>query len=164
MVDGSLEGLEQLRQAMEQLEEGIAKKQMRVALRAGARVLERDLRAHAPVDSGLTEASILVRAMRRSRTGLGMMVMTTSAVFGRAVYYAGFVNYGWKAGKRPKAINQRKKGKVFANDRRKFIPGTRWLEKSWRGAYPMVWQVIHETLAAGLRDLAAKCWKGGASK
>lgn len=59
----------------------IAKKVLRSAIRKSAKPMLAAAKAYAPVDSGLLEESIKLKAIRRTRTGFGVRISTSDSDF-----------------------------------------------------------------------------------
>jgi HK97 gp10 family phage protein len=131
-----LEGYSELRSKLDDLGRNAGGRIARRSLRAGAKVMQAQLRQDAPDVTGQTKAAIKVRAGKRSRTKISMMVTLGKGFFQGSTFYAGFVNWGWLTGRRGSA-------------KRRKIEGTEWLEKSWaRGKDTTVDKVREEVAAA----------------
>ena len=69
----------------------------RKATRRAARgIILPDARAMAPVDTGALEKSLVVKAIRRSRTRIGHSVQTKEGFFQGEQFYGGFQEFGTK--------------------------------------------------------------------
>lgn len=75
----------------------VQKKLIRHALRAAAKAIQEDAKRIAPDETGALAKSIKVRAMKRSRTRVGVQVFTDSDSLqtdGKKGYYAAFTELG----------------------------------------------------------------------
>lgn len=73
----------------------------RKAVRKAARPILSEAKTNAPVKSGALRGSLTIRAMPKSRKGIGVKV--TNKVghdFQGKTFYGGFQEYGWKVGRR----------------------------------------------------------------
>lgn len=97
-VDISLkvEGLEKVMQAFNSLSKNMAGKAMRKALRDGAKVVADEARNLCPVDTGRLRDSIRVRAGRRKKDYIRMVVISGKGdrLFSGETYYGSFVELG----------------------------------------------------------------------
>lgn len=100
-------------EACNQLENRVARQVMRTALREVMRPTLADAKSLAPVDTGALAASLGLRAIARTRRGIGVLIQTTGALkkssqkrglrtFGGDEFYGSFVEFGHRfaAGKR----------------------------------------------------------------
>lgn len=102
----------------------LAKKLHAKAAKVALKPVLREARVTSPVATGALRRSLTVRVLPRNRKGkLGAMVTTREGLFRGATYYGGFIELGWRAGKRTKlgAANPEQ-------DTRRKIPG-RWFMK-----------------------------------
>lgn len=99
--------------ACNMLETRVARGVVRVALRDSMRQTLADAKSLAPVDTGALAASLGLRAIARTRRGIGVLIQTTGALkkssqkrglrtFGGDQFYGSFVEFGHRfaAGKR----------------------------------------------------------------
>jgi HK97 gp10 family phage protein len=111
---------------LSELENKAANKVTRKALRAGAKVIQTQAQANAPVKSGLLKKSIKVRAGKSRKGIISIIVGVGKKWFTGPSFYAAFVEFGHKTGKR------RSRGKVRARgDSRKEIPGKHFIEQAF---------------------------------
>lgn len=75
-VDISLLGDKKLIRKLKRMEPAVQKRIMRKALRAGARPVRDESRRRAPILTGRLKKSIKIRALKRSRNKLGVLVQT----------------------------------------------------------------------------------------
>jgi len=85
-----------LNKKLKQLESKIEKKIVRQALRAGARVVAKEAKQLAPVDTGELKSKIKVWALKRSRKKIGVLVGTSAKEYTGDQFYAAFIEYGTK--------------------------------------------------------------------
>ena len=86
-----------LDKALSRLPKNLANKGARKATREAAKIVQRDAVQLAPIDTGQLEASIKVRARKRSRRNRGTVghsVMTGEHLFQGDQFYAGFQELG----------------------------------------------------------------------
>ncbi len=147
-------GPEELLLQLKDLEAKVSGNLMRKALRAGSKICAAQMRADAPVVSGATRDAIKVKAMKRSRNRVGMAVSVGMGWFKGTTFYAGFVEFGHKIGKRPG------KAAIRAGlDKRAKVEGTHWMLNAFNKSEPAAAEKIYETLKAGLDP---KVKEGGA--
>lgn len=89
-------GDRKLDKALRHLEKNVQRKFARKAMRKAAKdVILPDARRMAPVETGALESSIKVRAAKRSRRGMGVIVSTTVHKSGKKdVWYANVLEFG----------------------------------------------------------------------
>lgn len=88
-----LRGMGRLMKQLDKLGKTSAKRVMRRALREGAKVSERAIKAAAPVDTGALRRSYRVRAAKRSRRFIAARVISLP-VAGMERFYATMVEFG----------------------------------------------------------------------
>ena len=84
MADFSVDvsGIMELNKKLRELAgDKIARKVLRSAIRKAAKPMVAAAKAFAPVDSGLLEESIKLKAIRRTRTGFGVRISTSNSDF-----------------------------------------------------------------------------------
>ena len=138
-----IEGGEALVRDLQAVETKVAGKFVRQALRAGAKIIQAQCKADAPNRSGLTRRSIKVRAGRRSRTGVKMLVSIGKQAYVGDNFYAAFQNFGWKAGSR------KNKGYRRPITTKNFDWLGRAFDKSAKSAEAKVREVLAAKLAEG---------------
>lgn len=90
-------GDKKLDRALRHLEKNVQRKFARKAMRKAAKdVILPEARARVPVDTGALERSLVVRAARRSRRGIGVEVRTRDGLFAGDEFYGGFQELGTK--------------------------------------------------------------------
>ncbi len=109
--------------------QGLASNQARAfhrkALRNAAKVVLQEAKARTPVASGALRSSLTVKAIKRTRKGIGVRITQRSGneFMGRE-FYGGFLEFGWRVGKR-----RGKKTQRDGNDSRRKVEG-RWFMRS----------------------------------
>jgi len=105
---------------------------LRKAMRAGAKVILPAAKANTPLDSGQLKRSIRVRATKRSRTHVGITVVTGKEFFKGDFYYGGMQEFGWKTGRR-------------GTGNRRPVPGKHFLQKAARARGKAAGDVVVST-------------------
>lgn len=122
------------------------KKIIRTAARETAKeVLLPVARALAPSDTGQLRRKIKVRAIGRSKNGVGVRIGASEKDFTGDQFYAAFQELGWRVGKRDKQVRDFqeatrksvrsvvKRAEIYAeniNDTRRKVPGRKFLQKT----------------------------------
>ena len=146
-MDGELAGVDKLCNALRSVEKNVANKQMRKALRVGAKVIQAQEIADAPKRTGATAAAIKVRAGKRKR-GFIAMTVALSKQFFTGAFYAAFVNYGHRA--RPRTLES-----VVSGESGNRVEGTRWANKAFQKSAEPAMDAITKSITEGLKDEAA---------
>jgi hypothetical protein len=151
-MDSQLNGDTELIAKLIEIDERVAGKWLRTALRDGAKVVQQQCIAWAPVKSGVTRNAIKVRAGKRRQLGIYMLVTLSKRFFPvkENTFYVGFVDRGRKTG-----TGRGWKALSYRNIRRE-IPGTLWLELAFERSIGRAREVIYDTLARGLAKEAKK--------
>lgn len=103
-----LKGAKELADLLRNMDRKLAKKLFRKALREGAKVIQAAAQAKAPVDTGLTRSAIKVRAAKRQKRGrFGVAVQVGEGDYRGETFYASFLEYGHKMGKRSQGLGAR---------------------------------------------------------
>lgn len=91
-----LTGARELDLALRNLDRKIARKLVRQALRAGAKIIRDEAQQNAPVLSGQLKKSIKVRAAKSRRRGvIRLQVQTADGDYAGDEFYASFIEYGF---------------------------------------------------------------------
>lgn len=139
----TIKGSRAIERAFRELPRKIATKLVRRSLREGAKIVQAQAKADAPVDTGLLEKSIKVVSGRSRKKGVFLMgVLIGSGNFKGETFYGAFQEFGWKTGKRG-SVHRRK------------IPGKRFLKRAMRGMRDEAQRVILETIADGIDRVVA---------
>lgn len=101
MAKLKVEGAEQLQKKLDSLAKKDANAALRKGLRAGGKITAKVLKGNMPNKSGKAKRKVKVRAGKRSRKkGPSVTVGVAAKDFTGEAFYIGFVNFGWKTGKR----------------------------------------------------------------
>ena len=148
-VNVRIEGAKEIEKALKQLTKAQGRAAIRKGCRAGAKITQRAAKQIAPRKTGLLAKSIKVRAIKRSRTKVGVMVTTGSSsnLFTGKTFYGAFQEWGWKVGKRP--------GKGSPDARRK-VQGKFFLKKAANSTSGEVGRVASETMRTEIEKTIAK--------
>ncbi len=98
-----LRGDRQLIAALKDMRTADQKASVRGALRKAGKKIQASIKANAPRETGQLRKAVKVRAMKRSRVRFGIRVATSPHgrnLFEGEAFYGGFIEFGWKAGKR----------------------------------------------------------------
>ena len=118
MADILLTGDKALDRNLEQLKASAARRIFGKAARAALQPIKNDAKRRAPRRTGRLATSIRVRALKRSRSRIGAKVTTGTAGsdFQGKTFYAAFLEYGYKIGKRSTGVRHaqalRRRGKL----------------------------------------------------
>lgn len=170
MSECKLTGAIELRAKLKEIDTKVSKTYLRQALRAGAKVIQQACLQAAPVKTGQTKRAIKVRAAKRSRKGITMMVSIGKGMFTGDTFYAGFLEYGYtrknfreqgnwaKAGKQGQFTKSsvakivRPGGRVELHEQeQQKIPGKKWLHKAFQKAQEQAAQAVRAKLAELLK-------------
>src|SRR6185437_13388918 len=99
-MTAELHGMQEAIEALKSLNNKLERKIIRQGLRAGAKVLKSAAQSEAPERTGLLKSSIKVRAGKRTKNSISVNVATSANDFQGKAFYAGFLLYGWRIGKR----------------------------------------------------------------
>ena len=80
----------------------------RKAMRKAARPVLEWARNIVPVVSGTYRQSLTIRALKKSRTKIGVVVTQREGQFKGKAFYGGFLEFGWRTGKRRSERTRRK--------------------------------------------------------
>lgn len=139
----TVEGFDECIKAIRELEQEYPRTVFGRALRAGAKVILASLVSLAPVRSGDTRGALKVRAGKRRKNFQSMVAGIPEGFFKGDQFYAGFVNYGWKTGKRGSA-------------NRRQIPGEHWAEIGFDDVKDAALARVTQVLKEHVEKLKAK--------
>jgi hypothetical protein len=162
-----LTGNEALNRKLAALKSAKAKAVIRKAAREALRPVLAATKSSAPKRSGRLQKSVRLRAITRSRTRVGARVTTSGSdnVFGGKTYYGGFLEYGWKAGKRAtnasvgaskskrRTVSQKAAAEA-ANAARRQIPGKHWMKEAADSKQSLAMSIYEIEIEKGLLALA----------
>lgn len=144
-----VDGIKPLLKKLKSFPAKIEKKILRQALRAGGKIFQQQAKANAPVKSGLTKRSLKVRSMKRSRTRVGIRVATSAKDYTGDTFYASFVEYGHKLGRRPGRGSKNK-------DTRRTIEGKHFIRSAYESKKDQALNVIKQQLRIGIAEENSK--------
>jgi HK97 gp10 family phage protein len=153
MNDGlHLEGADQLLELLDQIvdEQGGAKSinaVLRKATRRAAKtIILPAVKDAIPVDTGDLEDALQVRAIKGKRGRIGHTVGFPDPLFKGDTFYGGFLEFGYRRGKRP--TNKRTR----ATDARPYVPADKFLRRSLYENETAVLASVKEELAAWIAE------------
>ncbi len=100
-IDVELRGMPELMRRLKALPRKTANAALRKGCRAGAKIVTAAAKAAVPVVTGRWREALKTRAMKRSRKGVGARTTVGAGWFKGETFYAGFVDWGHRVGKRP---------------------------------------------------------------
>jgi HK97 gp10 family phage protein len=126
-----------------------ANKMIRKGLRAGSKIIQRETIAQSPVGParkdhkpGTLKRSFKVRAMKRKRGRIGILVQSGKGFFKGDTFYSGFVALGHKAGPRR-----------LGNDRKQ-VKANEFMKRAADKSAPEAIRVLEETVKRELETMA----------
>ncbi len=117
----SVTKLERLQTALKQLPIKLQRKLIREETRQAAKDhLLKQAKSEVKRKTGRLRRAITIRAIKRSRVATGVRTAMSSSKFTGDAFYGGFLEYGWRLGKRPRSILylQRLKSKAKTQERK----------------------------------------------
>ncbi len=87
-------GIKQIDRAFRQLEPKLARKVIRQALRKSLKPVADEVKADSPVETGLLRSAIKVRAGKRARGSISLVVIMGEGDFKGETFYGAFQEYG----------------------------------------------------------------------
>lgn len=156
--DFPIEGATKLRKKLFALGPRIAKKVLRESIRPAAKLIQADAKSNVAVDTGALRKSIKVRALKRSRSRVGMTVTTNSTdnMFKGKTFYGGFLEYGHRHGKRTNEIKRAQKKKAPAADLRPLVPARPFMKPAFDSNRDRAGQMIIANIRAGVEREASR--------
>lgn len=127
----------------------IRNKILREELRKGAKTLLPASKAATPARTGKLRRSVKVRAVKRSRKSVGVLVGYNDKAYAGDTFYGAFLEWGWKQGKRPSRVVR-----GGASDNRKEIPGRRMLGNVAEAKGPGVLDAVITQIASRIQTEA----------
>jgi HK97 gp10 family phage protein len=127
----------------------IRNKILREELRKGAKTLLPASKAATPARTGKLRRSVKVRAVKRSRKAVGVLVGYNDKAYAGDTFYGAFLEWGWKQGKRPSRTVR-----GGASDNRKEIPGRRMLGNVAEAKGPGVLDAVINQIASRIQTEA----------
>lgn len=153
-------GAEKLRKQLAALGPRIAKKVIRQSLRQAGKIVQTEAKSNAPVDTGRLRKSIRVRAFKRSRKeriGINVQTNSTNNVFKGKTFYGGFLEYGFRRGKRSNEIKRaQKNGRTLAGDLRQQVPSRPFMKPAFESKKEQAGKMAVDLLRAGVEREASR--------
>lgn len=128
----------------------LQRKAFRTASRRAGKIYAEAAKARAPVDTGQLRRSIKVRALKRSRTAVGVTVGTSKKDYTGDQFYAAFIEYGHKLGKRKRG------GNAGDSDNRKQVPAKPFMRPAFDASAAQLQQVFISEIGNQLESIRAK--------
>jgi len=155
-----IEGAEELKRTLAELDAKLQKQIARKALRAGAKPIRDEARANANVRTGLMQSEIKVRAGRSRRGIIRVLVALGSKAFQGKAFYGNFVNFGHFVGKRTRLLRLRGRGEAYqqayaALSRkmgRKFVPGRHFMEHAFEAKKDEALSIATESMVRQIEE------------
>jgi HK97 gp10 family phage protein len=148
-VSIKLLGAEDLLARLKTLEPKLAKKVLRQSIRAGAKLVLEDVKARAPVRSGLVRSKLRVRAARRKKDRIAINVTTAEGDYVGKTFYAPMVELGHHSGKRARGASHRR-GARLRSDGRKFIEGRHFIKAAFEARQQAAAELIQQQILEGI--------------
>jgi HK97 gp10 family phage protein len=136
-VDCKISGVKEIDDKLQTLGKTIARKVLRHGMRAGAKPVAETARRIAPVKSGLTKQAIKVKAIRKSRKTFGVAVQVGEGNYVGKTFYAAFVEFGHKTGKR-------------GSTNRKWVEGQHFMERAYNSTADMAKTIAMSDIKDGI--------------
>lgn len=138
-----LKGVKQIERALRELEKKVARQVVAKALRAGAKIIQAEVKAQAPVDTGRTKKALKVRAAKRKAGRVRFDVKIGDKEFQGKAFYPPMVELGHKTGSKR------------SKDRKK-IDGKRFIRDAYKTKAEQARAVIEKQLKEGIEAAARK--------
>ncbi len=87
-------GIKEIDRAFKQLEPKLARKVIRQSIRAALKPVASEVKADSPVATGLLRSAIKVRAGKRARNSISLVVIIGEGDFKGETFYGAFQEYG----------------------------------------------------------------------
>jgi HK97 gp10 family phage protein len=87
-------GIKEIDRALAELEKNTAKKVIRQAMRKACKPLKAQVEADAPRVTGTLASNVKIKAIKKSRTKMGIRVQIGAKDYTGKTFYAAFVEYG----------------------------------------------------------------------
>lgn len=156
-----LEGAKELEKALIELERKVARKIISSSLRDGAKIVQQQAKANAPVLTGLTRKKIVVRAAKKRRSETAAIaVRTGEGAFKGKTFYASFIEFGWNKApvirtRAGRFISISRKDRKAARIEGKKIPGTHFMQRAFQAKSAQAAKTIVNSMRQKI-ELAAK--------
>lgn len=160
-------GSDELNRKLQELKGPKQKAAIRKASREALRPVAEQVKSTAPKRTGRLARSAKVRSLTRSRSRVGSRVTVsgTGSNFKGKTFYGGFIEYGWKAGRRvrnadlgaargaKRTADQRAEAERRNNARRQ-IKGTEWMKKAAQAKRQMALGIYRAETIRWVRELS----------
>ncbi len=94
MATFTITGIKEIDRALKALEPKVAKKVIRQSIRAALKPIRDEIKGEVPLKTGLLRSAIKVRAAKRSRVSIGVVVIIGRGDFKGDTFYGAFQEYG----------------------------------------------------------------------
>lgn len=143
-----VEGIEEFINKLKELDAKIQKKHLRTSLRAGAKIIQKQMKEDAPEKTGQLRKEIKVKAGRSGKGFISVAVAIGQKAQKAKAWYAGFVDLGHFLGKRLRGKFTREQyHRLSLGVGRKFVPGTHFAEKAFESSKDAAQQAAVDKLA-----------------
>lgn len=166
-------GCQELNRKLQELKGPKQKAAVRKASREALRPVAEQVKSTAPRRTGKLARQTKVRALTRSRSRVGSRVTVsgTGNSFKGKTFYGGFIEYGWKAGRRvrnadlgaargEKRTAAQKAEAQRRNNARKQIKGTEWMKKAAQAKRQMALGIYRAETLRWVRALGSRVIEG----
>ena len=137
-------GVDKLIASLKDLDAKARRKVIVGGLRDGAKIIAEQARTNAPDASGDLRAAIKVRAGKRKKGRINMLVLISKNVLKRA--YMAAQEWGWRAGAH-RHTHAALKEVATAGESRKQIPGTHFMANAVKAKGNAALQAMHDRMA-----------------
>ena len=153
-----IEGAAKVRKQLESLGPRVAKNVLRQAIRPAAKLIQGTAKSLVDVDKGNLKKSIKVRSLKRSRTRVGMTIATSASdnLFKGKTFYGGFLEYGYRRGKRTNEIKRAQKKKKSVADSRPEVPPRPFMKPAFDAKRDKAGAMIVTGIRTGIEREASK--------
>ncbi len=164
MPTQTVQGLSELNAKLRKLDEKIQRKALKQAAVAGLEPVLHAARANAPVETGLLISTLEVKGKANKR-GIGATLQTRGGSFKGDTFYAAFIEFGHKLGKRlgnaavgaRKRMRRSKELKAIiksVNDARPMVPANPFMRSAFDENKEAALDIYKQALAAGIEKAA----------
>lgn len=153
-----IKGITELKKKLDALENNVAKKVVRQALRAAAKVSQVAMISSAPVGSGATKQSLKVRAGKKRQNKVNYFAGLTRKLFTGKQWYAAAVELGHKQGKRIRTSKKDSKTirdyAAAKNAARVQVPAKHWMKLAFEKSAQAAADTACKKIAEGIEKAA----------
>jgi len=130
-VDVKLKGAAETAERLRQLPKKLQKKMLRRGLKNAAKPILKSARTNVPVKSGALKKAIKVRAGKRTKGQLSVVIGPSEKWFVGDYFYAGMVEFGHNIGKRKGSHTENKGAIGKGNVIREWKEGTHYMKNAY---------------------------------